>query len=69
MYWIPLFARYPANFKAGYPVQAGWISSRSFNSTFKCLVDYKINKDIRCIEGFLNPYLNVAFFYIKAVVL
>jgi hypothetical protein len=26
-------------------------------STFKCVVKYEINEDIRCIEGFLFPYL------------
>jgi hypothetical protein len=37
------FAGYPANLKAGYRK-----SGLSFNSTFKYLVKYEINKDIKC---------------------
>jgi hypothetical protein len=49
-------AGYPANLKAGFR-----ISGRIYNSTFKCLEKYEINKDIRFIEGFLFPYLNQHF--------
>jgi hypothetical protein len=65
------FARYPANLKAGYPVQAGYqISSRIFTSKFKWPVKKEIDKDIKCtgIVSFLSPYLlyNITFYYIKA---
>jgi hypothetical protein len=44
----------------GYPVQAGNripVSGWIFHSTFKCLVKYEINKDIKCIGRFSFPYL------------
>jgi hypothetical protein len=48
------FAAYPANLKAGYRISGRMSGAgRIFNSTFKRLVKYEINKDIRCIEGFL----------------
>jgi hypothetical protein len=47
-------AGYPAYLIAGYR-----LSGRIFNSTITWLVPvkYEINKDIRCIWGFLFPYL------------
>jgi hypothetical protein len=62
------FAGYLTNLKDGYPVQAGYrISGWIFHSKFKNLVKSKINKSIRCVEGFLfSPLMHRIFVYTKA---
>jgi hypothetical protein len=47
----------------GYPVHSGYrISGRIFKSIFKCVVKYEISEDIRCIEGFLFPFVTYGNF-------
>jgi hypothetical protein len=52
----------PANLNAGYR-----ILGRIYNSTFKCLVKFEINKNTKRIEGFLLPYFKLSIFFVKAV--
>jgi hypothetical protein len=52
------FAGYPANLKAGYRISgAGRIPDIKLDFQLHTKMSSKIVKDIRCIAGFLFPYL------------